>query len=266
MFFICSMSTVISFGRNRSRRAIITDLQGLLRRTESGVKTGLFTFGLPALDGYLPQGGLSLGALHDIVPDSREDLPVAFGFAIALIGRIASSGPVLIVTTPRGLASGQVHGHGLNMIGLDPKRVVLIEAGDEIQAHWVLEEALKSAVPAAIAAVAETEPDLKTGRRLHLAAEKTGLPLLLLRPNGKGKSSAGATRWRIGAALAGRDRFGLLTGWRWRVSLERCRNGRPGEWLVEYDHDTHRFSLAAAVADRTFHQGGGAQSLARRSG
>ena len=33
------------------------------------------------------------------------------------------------------------------------------------------------------------------------------------------------------------------------MTLERCRNGRPGEWLLEFDHAAHRFSLAAALAD-----------------
>ncbi len=27
------------------------------------------------------------------------------------------------------------------------------------------------------------------------------------------------------------------------LSLERCRNGRTGEWRVEFDHAAHRFSL-----------------------
>jgi protein ImuA len=63
------------------------------------------------------------------------------------------------------------------------------------------------------------------------------------------EASAAATRWRVGAAPAARDRFGLITRARWRLTLERCRNGRTGEWMVEYDHVAHRFSLAAALAD-----------------
>ena len=260
------MITVISFDRSRSRREIVAQLQLLLHRTDSGIRSGIFTFGVPAIDNYLPHGGLSLGALHDIVPDTPEDLPAAFGFIIALLCRSMGTGPVLIVTSPKGLVSGRIHGHGLTMLGLDPRRAILIETEDEIQVHWVIEEALKSHVPAAIAAMAGAEPDIKAGRRLHLAAEKAGLPLLFLRPGGGGKSSAGMTRWRIGGAQAARDRFGILTAWRWRVKLERCRNGRPGEWLVEFDHDTHRFSLAHALADHALPQSAIMQSLSRRSG
>jgi protein ImuA len=259
------MTTVISLDPRR-RRDLVAQLQLLLRHTDSGARSGVLTFGIAALDSYLPYGGLSLGALHDIVPDTSEDLPAAFGFIIALICCVKSTGPVLIVTSPKRSYSGQIHGHGFNTMGLDPNRAILIEAEDDIEVHWVIEEALKSRVPAVIAALPRREPDLKTGRRLHLAAEKAGLPLLLLKPSAKGKTSAGLTRWRIGAAPALRDRFSLLKAWRWRVALERCRNGRTGDWLVEFDHDTHRFSLAQAMADRALSPGTGTQFFSRRSG
>jgi protein ImuA len=85
------------------------------------------------------------------------------------------------------------------------------------------------------------------------------LPLLLLRPSQTLESSAASTRWRIGTAAAARDRFGSYTRPRWHLQLERCRNGRPGEWVVEYDHVAHRFSLVAALADQTFSRGAGDQ-------
>ena len=37
---------------------------------------------------------------------------------------------------------------------------------------------------------------------------------------------------------------------RWRVALERCRNGRTGEWLIEWNHAAYRFRVARGVADR----------------
>jgi protein ImuA len=90
--------------------------------------------------------------------------------------------------------------------------------------------------------------DLKTSQRLQFSARETGLPLLILRPPKTLEASTATTRWRVGAAEAARDRFDLVTHWRWRLRLERCRNGRGGEWLVEFDHVAHRFGLAAALA------------------
>jgi protein ImuA len=115
-----------------------------------------------------------------------------------------------------------------------------------------MEEALRSGVPAAVVGALGGRLDLKTSQRLHFAAGDSRTPLLLLRPADAVGSSAAATRWRIAGAEAARDRFGLILRWRWRVELERCRNGRPGAWFVEFDHVAHRFSLAAAVADPAF--------------
>lgn len=217
-------------------------------------------FGLPILDAHLPLGGLAFGALHEVAPEAAGDLPAAFGFMAALLGRMPPRGPVLLVTSRRGLADwGRPHGHGLNALGLDPARVILVEARQERQALWAMEEALRSGAPVAVAGVVGMGLDLKASQRLQLAARNSGLPLLLLWPAAATGASAAATRWRIGAAEAARDRFGLIAGWRWRVRLERCRNGRPGEWLVEWDHVAHRFSLAAAMADPALHRSAGPQ-------
>ena len=92
--------------------------------------------------------------------------------------------------------------------------------------------------------------DLTTSRRLNLAAAAHATPLVLLRPPIAAGTSAAATRWRIAAAPAARDRFGAFAGPRWHVALERCRNGRPGHWLIEWNHVAHRFRLVEGVADR----------------
>ena len=259
------MSRILSFPSPQNRGDIVADLRRLLTQKDPSARTAVFSFGLPGLDGYLPQGGVSLGALHDFFPAKTEDMPAAFGFITALLCRIAQAGPVLIVTSRKGLYPGRIQGHGLKAIGLDPARVIVIEAGDEVQAHWVIEEAFKSAVPVAVAALAGAMPDLKTSRRLHLAAGKARCPLLFLRPPAGGKSNAAATRWRVEAAPGRRDRFGLIARWRWQIALERCRNGRPGEWLVEWDHDTHCFRMAAAMADLALPPGAITQSIASRA-
>jgi protein ImuA len=139
----------------------------------------------------------------------------------------------------------------LRALGLDPARLILVETGNRKQTLWAMEEGLRSAAPAAVVGVID-RLDLKLSQRLHLAAVDAGLPLLLLRPAATLESSAAATRWRVGTAKAARDRFGLYARPRWHLQLERCRNGRPGEWVVEYDHVAHRFSLAAALADPAF--------------
>ena len=252
---------------SRNRAAIVDELRRLLPRLEGhGGAARVLAFGLDALDRHLPHGGLATDALHEVAPQQHGDTPAAFGFLVALLARFPPvTRPLLLVASYRALADhGRPHGHGLQQLGLDPARLILVATRNDAQTLWAMEEALRSRVPAAVGG-AILRLDLKTSQRLHLAAGDAGLPLVLLRPARADDASAAATRWRIGTAEATRDRYGLLTHTRWRARLERCRNGRPGDWLVEFDHAAYRFSLAAPLADPALSRRGGAHSL-RRAG
>ncbi len=273
----------------RNRAAVMEELRRLIPRM--GEQRKPLPLGLAAIDSHLPDGGLVCGALHEIVPETESCIAAAFGFIAAVLARISSppppgprlrapewgreqqarlprTPPLLFVMPAYGLRPyrphGRLHGHGLNALGLDPARLILVETAHRKETLWAMEEAVRSAAPAAVVGVIDTL-DLKTSQRLHLAATDAGVPLVLLRPASTLESSAAATRWRIGAAQAARDRFGLVTQPRWHLQLERCRNGRPGQWVVEYDHVAHRFSLAAALADFSRARGAGEKSIKQAS-
>jgi len=237
---------VVSAGRDRA--AVVQELRRLLPGTVE-LRTA-FGFGLPALDSCLPDGGLACGALHEIVP-APHATSAALGFIAALLAQLESRSPggkFFFVLPAFGFRDhGRLYGHGLRALGLEPERLILVETAHRKDTLWAIEEALRSGAPTAVAGIID-QLDLKLSQRLHLAAVDCGLPLFLLRPAHNLESSAAATRWRVGTAEAARDRFGLVIRPRWHLNLERCRNGRPGEWSVEYDHVAHRFSLAAALA------------------
>jgi len=237
----------------RNRAAVMAELRRLLPRLGEERRQKPLPFGLPAIDAHLPDGGLVCGALHEVVPATEGAIASALGFIAAILGRVSFPSPILFVVPTYGLRPyrphGRLHGHGLRTaLGLDPARLILVETARRRDALWAMEEALHSQAPAAVVGAIDVL-DLKSSQRLHLAATDAGLPLFLLRPAPTLDASAAATRWRIGTAKAARDRFGLIARPRWHLQLERCRNGRPGEWVVEYDHVAHRFSLAAALAD-----------------
>ena len=242
------------------RTAVVQALRERLAGTAGGGQAGpLMYFGVPALDRRLPRGGLALDALHEIVPAHAGMMPVAFGFMVALMGRIASVVPfpapaVLVIAANTGLGA-LPYGHGLMELGLDPGRLMLVEAHDDAEALWALEEALRVGEPAVVAGLCGRGLDLTMSRRLQLAAGEARRTLLLLRPAEALAASAAATRWRIGPAPGRRDEFGLLSGWCWHVALERCRNGQTGEWILEWDHDTYCFGVAAALAGAAFPDG-----------
>ena len=66
-----------------------------------------------------------------------------------MLGRMSLALLIIFVFTqnPGGHSrfSGRLYGHGLNALGLDPGRVVLVETQDDKQALWAIEEALRSA-------------------------------------------------------------------------------------------------------------------------
>jgi protein ImuA len=208
---------------------------------------------------------LAHGALNELVA-AHGDRPAAFCFLFALtaLGLEAGTGPAVFIAARRTLTEfGSPYGHGLAQLGLDVSRLVLVDAETDKDALWALEETLRSeARPAVVAGVLAGGVDLTSSRRLNLAAAPRRTPLVLLtgaitssvtsaRASG---TSAAATRWRIAAAPAARDRFGTLAAPRWHAALERCRmgrsSGRPGAWLIEWNHVTHRFRVVEGLADR----------------
>jgi protein ImuA len=248
---------VTRFAMSKSRAAVAAELRDLLPCLEGFRPAKTLPFGVPALDRHLPDGGLACGGLHEVVPE-EGGTAAAFGFLVALLARLPKEArPLFFVMPGYGFSPyGRLSGHGLSALGLDPARLIVVETAHRRDTLWVLEEALRSGVPAAVFGIVD-KLDLKLSQRLQLTAADAGLPLFLLRPAQLLESSAAATRWRIGTAEAARDRFGLFARARWHLLLERCRNGRAGEWIVEYDHVAYCFSLAAAMADPAFSRGAG---------
>ncbi len=251
-----------SLPQPRSRAAVMHELRRLL--PTSGSFHHALPFGLAALDDSLPDGGLACSALHEVVPASEAALPAAFGFIVAVLARMGSERIIFVLPAYGRRQHGRLSGHGLNSLGLDPARLILVETAHRKETLWAVAEALRSTAPQAVVGMID-RLDLKISQKLQFAAADAGLPLLLLRPAPTLEASAATTRWRVGTAEAARDRFGMHARPRWHLQLERARNGRPGEWVVEYDHVAYRFSLAAALADPAFSRGIGGRSCRQAS-
>lgn len=236
-----------------SRPASLNALRDRIRQLEQPARHSVLPFGVAAIDRALPGGGLALGALHEILGQGgdEEDGAAAAGFAAGILARLGS-GPVLWC-----LKRPDLYGPGLTAHGLDPARLVLVSALRDDDILWAIEEGLRTPGLAAVVGEIGHLP-MVAGRRLQLAAERSGVTALLLRRwhNGeeaaaeRERPSAALTRWRI-AALPSADinvpGIGLP---RWRVELLRCRGGAPVAWQVEVADATGHVSLSAALADR----------------
>lgn len=184
----------------------------------------------PALDSCFEQGALPLGCLHEIVASGREEDAAANGFVAGLLGKLPKNSGLVWITKKR-----SVFPPGLTMFGIEPDRVVFAELNKERDALWAAEEALRSkAVSAVVADIANI--DLTASRRLQLAAEHSGAGAFLLRINPKSiSSSACVSRWQVKhAASVAPDGLPGVGFPRWDVELLKVRNGRSGQFTLEW--------------------------------
>lgn len=223
--------------------------------------------GLPAIDALLPEGGLLTGALHEVEAGSAPSGRVAthdgaaLGFAAHLMGRFAARTPgtLLWCRRPSGVFDAPPYAPAL-AAWFDPARLLVVTARRDEDVFWAMEEGLRC--PGIAAVLGETRAtDATAGRRLSLAAEKSGVPALLLRPQPAPPQSVCVTRWRIASAPS-RSTPGLhdIGAARWRLELRRNRFGAPSiaeipSWLVEWNDETH----CLAVVPETLHGSAGAR-------
>lgn len=223
--------------------------------------TGLaITFGLEAIDEHLPGGGLASTGVHEIAAAAPTGMAAVSGFAAALMARRLAHLPGEdtrpLLWARHGAAAreyGWLYGRGLTAFGLASERLLTVTLNRPRAILWTIEEALKSTALAGIIADMTADAlDLTASRRLMLAAREAGTPLFLVFERPLEGATAALTRWRIAPHASGPPRFdtdapGLAA---WTLTLERSRAGLPGQWTVEWHHETHRFALVPALRNR----------------
>lgn len=210
---------------------------------------GTLPFGLEALDAALPGGGLGLGALHEVTGggNGAVDGAAAALFAAGILARMR--GWVLwCVTQP------DLFAPALAQVGLDPDRVIYVEAGSEAAVLACFEEGLRHGSLVAVVAEVARLP-LVASRRLQLAAESSGSLALALRRFRRNADAAqfdqpttAATRWRISAAPSHALPVPGVGRARWFVELVRCRGGLCTEFVLEACDETGRLAFPAELA------------------
>ena len=226
------------------------------------------------IDAHLPEAGLAPG-LHEIAGRGR-DLQAATTPAL-LAGSLFAHGPrtrapVLWVVERRDLFMP-----GLAATGLEARRVLMVEAGRDVLA--VAEEAARNPALAGVVFEWGGGLGLTASRRLLLAAEEGGVPVIAIRrphvaaPPGTvspvDAPNAALTRWRI-ATLPSRPIDPIDTGpftltmgrALWRLELVRARGAEPASWIVEAFDETGRLAVPAVSGHRTAETAGPARHAA----
>jgi protein ImuA len=258
-----------------SKAVVLAELRGRIRRMEGiGGADGsrLLPLGVPAVDRVLPDGGLPLGCLHEVVGENDPFNSVATGFSAAILARISkrqgsqsqgTEGQGEVVWITRG---NDLYAPGIAAYGLTPERLIVVRARRDTDILWAMEEALRCrALGAVLGEIGDI--DMVASRRLQLAAEASGVTGLLLRTADRRLgATASVTRWGLSAApsqpLDGEPGLGLP---RWRTRLLRCRGGQPGEWLLEWRGGGFTLVEEAMAADTMADQEEAAPERLQRS-
>jgi protein ImuA len=239
---------------DRTASPVIAELRQRIERVEGGrgrARTVL-PFSVDEIDRRLPGGGLALGCLHEVAGggNGAVDGAAAALFAAGIAAR--TKGKVLWCVTRHDLFAP-----ALAQAGLDPDRLIQVEAGDEKSLLACFEEGLRhGGLGGVVAEVARLS--MTASRRLQLAAESGGTIGIAIRRWRRqteaadfGQPTASATRWRVSVLPSRPLPVAGVGRHRWLVELIRCRTGESADFEVEACDDKGRLALPSEVADRS---------------
>lgn len=233
-------------------------LERLEPRREA-TSAGLFATGHGAVDAALG-GGLSRGRLHELFAEgvdagSGTGMAALFCLRAGLVpGKPAR--PLLWLRTEGAQnASGPVHATGLAELGLDPTALLLALLPDEAALLRAAAEATRCTELGALLVECWGPMrglDLTASRRLMLAAEASGVTVILLRiaapAQGDRAPSAADTRWRAGPAPSRLLEAEAPGAPMFDLELLRRRAGpSAGPWRVEWNRDRLSFQEPGGI-------------------
>ena len=199
------------------------------------------------------QGGLAVGAMHEVFADAGRQSAAATGFVAGLAGRVGARRPMVWVRQDfTEIESGALSMSGLAELGLDPRCLVTVRAADVDTALRTAADAL--ACDALGVVVLEVwgearQLDLVASRKLTLAAQASGVTGLVLRVAAEPQPSTAETRWIVRAAHSPPAALLMPAAWGaplFDAQLVRNRHGPVGRWIMEWKCDECLFSQPAA--------------------
>lgn len=205
-------------------QAKIDALQGLGKVSHEPANPGLAPFATA-----FPGNTFPTGAIHEFISYQPASAASTDGFITAVLSKLMKDGGLCLWVA----GQGKVFAHGLKHFGLEPDRVVFINAARPKEALWIIEEALKcEALTAVVGEIREL--GFTDSKRLQLAVEHSGVTGFIHRYCPRSENAvACTTRWKI-TPLPGYSE-GNLPGvghCSWDVQLQKVRNGWPYGWQM----------------------------------
>lgn len=211
----------------------ILSLQGFKKPIENQC----INTGLPDLEAAFPFQTFPTGAVHEFISQTAGDSAATNGFIAGLLSHLMQGRNACIwISTKRLLFPP-----ALTLFGIEPERIVFIDIAKPKDVLWAIEEALKCDVLCAV--VGElSELSFSQSRRLQLAVEDSHVTGFIHRINPRTENTVACiTRWKVRQlASETTDNLPGLSYPRWQVDLKKVRNGRPGNWQIEWSGDGFR--------------------------
>lgn len=193
--------------------------------------------GLSSIETAFPNQTFPTGAVHEFLSYAPAQAAATNGFMTGLLGQFMQhQGACLWIGKQR-----TIFPSALKRFGIDPERIIFVDLTREKEVLWTVEQALKCAALAAV--IGElSELTFTESRRLQLAVEESQVTGFIHRYSPRRENTtACVTRWKI-APLPSELEDGLPgVGYpRWQVDLLKVRNGKPGNWQLEWNNNGFR--------------------------
>lgn len=187
--------------------------------------------GLEPVEAAFPNTVFPTAAVHEFLSDAAEQAAATTGFIAGLLAPLMQQGRVCVWIS----AARTLFPPALAMFGVAPDQIIFVDLQRERDVLWAMEEALKCE---GLAAVIGEMRDISftASRRLQLAVEQSRVTGFILRHQPRDlNANACVARWRITPLPSGPINNIPVIGFpRWHIALIKVRNGKPGEWQLEW--------------------------------
>ena len=219
---------------HRHKSDIIASLQKdilSLGGIKSPVDTSRQNNNLDILQSHFPYGTFPLGAVHEFVSDKPENLAVSTGFICGLISTFLPTDGIVVWIS----RNQNIFPPALQAFNITAHKVIFVHPSNEKDSWWCIEEAL--GCKSLTAVVMEMKVvNFTNSRRFQLAVEKSKVTgfILNIHPTPV-QNTACVSRWMI-SSLPSELKDGMpgIGHPRWKVELQKARNGKPGSWEMEW--------------------------------
>ena len=187
--------------------------------------------GLSEIEAAFPNGVFPTGMIHEMLFQKGEEAAACSGFLGALLSSlIVPESIILWISVGRNLFPPSI-----KTFGIEPHQIVFVDAAQEKQVLWALEEGLKcQGITAVVAELRELS--FSQSKRLQLAIEESHVTGFVLRTDAtKLSTTTCVSRWQVSSIPSAIEDGLCGVGFpKWNVELLRVRNGQTGKWEVKW--------------------------------